>query len=142
MNNYRSSNYSSSLKYGRNVRNPYIRQPQSPLSQDLHTTQNPISTDSVQINSDDLIESSCISNECSINNKECNKFDKYCEYKPMHHDQLYGLPLAMAYVPWQEWSKPLPACEGFKHGTIFEDLILPFLGDKKCMGIQPRGGKR
>ena len=37
-------------------------------------------------------------------------------------------PLAMAYVPWQNWSKVLCASEGLENGTIFPELILPFLG--------------
>jgi hypothetical protein len=40
-------------------------------------------------------------------------------------------PLAMAYVPWQEWKNIMCAKEGFKNGTIYSDLVLPFYGCKK-----------
>lgn len=36
-------------------------------------------------------------------------------------------PLAMSYVPMQKWSQPLPIEKGFKRGTIFAELDLPFM---------------
>lgn len=36
-------------------------------------------------------------------------------------------PIAMAYVPWQRWQQPYPIEHGFKRGTIFPDLDLPFV---------------
>ena len=41
-------------------------------------------------------------------------------------------PLAMAYVPFQQWENPLPMAEGFQKGTIFSELDYPFLG---CRGV-------
>lgn len=46
---------------------------------------------------------------------------------------LGGLPIAMAYVPWQEWRNILDVEKGFRCGTIFHELYQPFLG---------AGGKR
>lgn len=43
-------------------------------------------------------------------------------------DPLYDMPLAMAYVPWQNWHEIYDICEGFQSGTIFEELNKPFLG--------------
>ncbi len=43
-------------------------------------------------------------------------------------DPLYGMPIAMAYVPWQTWRDIFDICEGFQTGTIFEELDKPFLG--------------
>lgn len=37
-------------------------------------------------------------------------------------------PLAMAYVSWQEWRDIYEAEKGFRSGTIFQELNLPFLG--------------
>ena len=34
----------------------------------------------------------------------------------------------MGYIPWQKFENVLCAEEGFVHGTIFKDLILPFYG--------------
>jgi len=36
-------------------------------------------------------------------------------------------PLAMAYVPFQQWGKVYDAHEGFHKGTIFPDLDFPFM---------------
>ena len=42
------------------------------------------------------------------------------------HDKLSGLPIAMAYVPWQEWCSLYEVEKGFRCGTIFAELNLPF----------------
>ena len=44
------------------------------------------------------------------------------------YDELSDMPLAMAYVPWQEWKNIYEAEKGFKRGTIFEELDKPFCG--------------
>ena len=41
-------------------------------------------------------------------------------------DKLAGLPLAMAYVPMQEWKNLYDLETGFGQGTLFEDLDFPF----------------
>ncbi|MCI5952936.1 MAG: spore coat associated protein CotJA [Anaerostipes sp.] len=43
---------------------------------------------------------------------------------------LEGLPLAMAYVPWQQWGNLYSPEKGFREGTIFQDLDFPFHGGK------------
>lgn len=47
-------------------------------------------------------------------------------------DRLEGMPIAMAYVPWQSWKRIYEAGEGFHRGTIFEELDLPFCGKGGC----------
>ena len=47
-------------------------------------------------------------------------------------DRLSGLPLAMAYVPWQRWRNVYDISKGFHRGTIFEELDKPFLGRGGC----------
>ena len=42
------------------------------------------------------------------------------------------MPIAMAYVPWQNWSHIYDAEKGFHHGTIFQKLDLPFRGIGGC----------
>lgn len=54
----------------------------------------------------------------------CNDNSKY--------DELSGMPLAMAYVPWQKWCSIYEADKGFMRGTIFEQLDKPFLGAGGC----------
>lgn len=34
----------------------------------------------------------------------------------------------MGFIPWQKFENVLCAEDGFEHGTIFKDLILPFYG--------------
>lgn len=48
------------------------------------------------------------------------------------HDPLNGLPIAMAYVPWQEFKDLYSAEKAFCRGTIFEELDKPFLGKGGC----------
>ncbi len=43
---------------------------------------------------------------------------------PGHLERNYTV--AMAYVPWQQWQRVYPMEQGFRQGTIFPDLDLPF----------------
>lgn len=45
---------------------------------------------------------------------------------------MTGMPIAMAYVPWQKWRRVYDVCEGFAKGTIFQELDLPFEGRGGC----------
>ncbi len=47
-------------------------------------------------------------------------------------DALEGLPIAMAYVPWQSWKKIICPEKALHIGTIFEELNKPFLGMGGC----------
>ena len=51
-----------------------------------------------------------------------------CCDKKNEYDTLHDLPLAKAYIPWQEWRSLYEAEKGFRCGTIFSDLNLPFQG--------------
>lgn len=42
------------------------------------------------------------------------------------------MPVAMAYVPWQEWRKRYGEEQGLQRGTIFEELDKPFRGAGGC----------
>lgn len=48
------------------------------------------------------------------------------------HDPLNVLPIAMAYVPWQEFRDLYPAEKALFRGTIFEELDKPFSGKGGC----------
>ena len=48
------------------------------------------------------------------------------------HAPVDTMPIAMAYVPWQEWQNIYEPCKGFSRGTIFEDLDKPFYGRGGC----------
>lgn len=41
---------------------------------------------------------------------------------------LDEMPLAMTYVPWQEWGCLLELDEALMCGTLFKPLLKPFLG--------------
>ena len=76
----------------------------------------------------------CPAQECNqcVNDNNC--YSNTCNY------DFHNKSLAMAYVPWQKWSKVLCASEGLENGTIFPDLILPFLGCRpNCDNTRRRG---
>lgn len=49
----------------------------------------------------------------------------------MKNDCAKGCPLAMAYVPWQGFDETYSLEEGFRAGTVFPCLDLPFKGGAK-----------
>jgi len=49
------------------------------------------------------------------------------------NDCLDNLPIAMAYVPMQKWRNIYDADVGLDRGTMFQELDLPFLGDRGDM---------
>ena len=62
-------------------------------------------------------------------------FFEYAEEAASHHiiedcipDCVSGCPLAMAYVPWQGFGETYSLEEGFRAGTVFPCLDLPFKG--------------
>jgi hypothetical protein len=66
---------------------------------------------------------------------ECNKRDE--QIIPGNE-----LSLAMAYVPWQKWRKVSCANKGLADGTIFEELIFPFIPSQGCNTCGRRGDRR
>jgi hypothetical protein len=76
----------------------------------------------------------------------CDKdlYDKdHCEKERCDKDFfdkcLDKFPLAMAYVPCQKWRKVMDASAGLAAGTIFQELNLPWYGDRNMCGM--RGGR-
>lgn len=65
--------------------------------------------------------------ECEYSAREEENTENCCS-----HDLLNGLPIAMAYVPWQEFKNLYPAEKALSRGTIFEELDKPFLGKGGC----------
>lgn len=57
----------------------------------------------------------------------------HCYKKPYSVcDAVNTCPLAMAYVPMQQWCETYEPAEGLHRGTIFPELDLPFLGGGGC----------
>ena len=48
-----------------------------------------------------------------------------------YNRELRQLPLAMAYVPVQEWGETYGACRALCRGTLFPVLDLPFEGVRR-----------
>ena len=63
---------------------------------------------------------------CGTSRMERNCDD--CEDCRQKRDELRGLPLAMAYVPWQEFGCTYEPMQGMHTGTIFPELDKPFYG--------------
>ena len=66
--------------------------------------------------------------------KQCDKCE-HCD-KDNNGNKLDELPLAMAYVPFQKWRKVCDGAAGLAAGTIFQELVLPFYGDRKNCGMR------
>lgn len=48
---------------------------------------------------------------------------------PDTHDHFPpDMPIAMAYVPWQQWRDLYEPCKALERGTLFMELDKPFLG--------------
>ena len=86
----------------------------------------------------------CSNNSCNSNNSPCmstndgrNQSIAAAVYRERsgccdRDDVLDGMPIAMAYVPWQNWNHIYESGKGFQRGTIFEELDLPFRGRGGC----------
>lgn len=85
----------------------------------------------------------CSNNSCNSNNSPCMSTNDgrnqsiaavYRERSGCcdRDDVLDGMPIAMAYVPWQNWNHIYESGKGFQRGTIFEELDLPFRGRGGC----------
>lgn len=42
------------------------------------------------------------------------------------NDEVRGMPIAMAYVPWQQWGDVYTAECALAHGTVFPELVKPW----------------
>lgn len=54
---------------------------------------------------------------------------------------LSNKPIAMAYVPWQSFENVMDGCSGLAQGTIFEDLIFPFVGAHAACQSKPANSR-
>ena len=68
---------------------------------------------------------------CSYQNQAtCSQCQQGGSYAfPCPNTSMGGMeqyPVAMAYVPWQQWQQTYSLDQGFKRGTIFPDLDLTF----------------
>lgn len=61
-------------------------------------------------------------------NQNCGENGSVARCPEMVNDPLCGMPLAMAYVPWQRFENLYEECTAIYHGTLFRDLDLDFYG--------------
>lgn len=67
-------------------------------------------------------------NSCEVPRRERRETGEMSCAVNENYDALAGMPLAMAYVPWQMWRKIYDAEKALCQGTIFEELDKPFRG--------------
>lgn len=48
-----------------------------------------------------------------------------------YSNDMFGFPLAMAYVPWQPWCNLYSTEQALNKGTLFQDLDMDFAG-RRC----------
>lgn len=49
------------------------------------------------------------------------------DFRPAPAVERSRFPIGMGYVPWQTWQQPYSLEQGFRRGTIFPELDLPFM---------------
>lgn len=69
--------------------------------------------------------SNCTKNNQNNNSAAFQSGDS-CPYQGIDR-----MPLAMAYVPWQQWKNLYDPAKGLRVGTIFQELDLPFC-ERSC----------
>ncbi len=74
-------------------------------------------------------------NNCQSINNSCQNFNNSCrkQHDECGHtrDGVDDMPLAMSYVPWQNWKETYETCKALSIGTIFPELNLPYL-ERSC----------
>ena len=75
-----------------------------------------------------VIEDKC-DNICSCNYKECNEDQCECGFDEEYEVSVFpeNPMLAQSYVPWQFMDKTFKPCVGLKMGTIFPELVSPYM---------------
>lgn len=67
-----------------------------------------------------------VADNCEMN---CSRAQSRCDDDCSRgRDMLYGVPLAMGYVPWQNFECTYEPAQALQAGTIFPELDKPFYG--------------
>jgi len=73
---------------------------------------------------------------CPSDMPEQNRMARPCPSMPVgcpdRPDPLAGMPVGMAYVPWQFFRETFEPDKALQCGTIFPELSKPFLGKGGC----------
>ena len=75
-----------------------------------------------------IIEDKC-DNVCPYNYEECNEDQCECGFDEEYEVRVFpeNPMLAQSYVPWQFMDKTFKPCVGLKMGTIFPELVSPYM---------------
>ena len=75
-----------------------------------------------------LLEDKC-NNVCSYNYEECDDNECGCGFDEEYEMGVFpeNPMLAQSYVPWQYMDKTFKPCVGLKMGTIFPELVSPYM---------------
>ena len=92
---------------------------------DMRMPRNPMQQRNMNCNCD--VNESCM-NPRMRDDRERNR--PCCDDSSSERDMLYGVPLTMAYVPWQNFGCTYEPAQGLQAGTIFPELDKPFYGRK------------
>ncbi len=79
-------------------------------------------------NNKDVIEDKC-NDVCPCNFEECNMDQCECGFDEEYETNVFpeNPMLAQSYVPWQFMDKTFKPCVGLKMGTIFPELVSPYM---------------
>lgn len=92
---------------------------------------------------DNTTAPACGCGQCGNRNMQREKNQGSCQKSCCENN--YGcpcieeMPIAMAYVPCQQWRGVCSGAEGIRQGTIFEDLVKPFVNTRcncNCGGVK------
>ena len=69
-------------------------------------------------------------NQMDMRRQKAAMYERYnnCDDCRRTRDELSGMPLAMGYVPWQNFECTYEPAQGLRAGTIFPELDKPFYG--------------
>lgn len=86
----------------------------------------------------EIMHNNSLSSKLSQNIRGMNQYDNKLnlnEFVGMENscmEDIEDMPIAMAYVPWQQWRQLYEPKEALRRGTLFKELDLPFECAKGC----------
>lgn len=101
--------------------NNMMHQREMMYQKDMRTPRNQMQNRNMNCN----MNCNCDMNEPCVQPRMRERCDDDCS---RGRDMLYGMPLAMGYVPWQNFECTYEPAQALKAGTIFPELDKPFYG--------------
>ena len=108
--------------------NDMMRQREMMYQRNMNMSRNQMNARNMNCNCE--VNEPCV--QPQMNNKcdnGCTRTNNGCEDDCSRgRDMLYGVPLAMGYVPWQNFECTYEPAQALQVGTIFPELDKPFYG--------------